>query len=80
MKDASPLAYKHEHEHANMNAWARPNPLKNIMSMSTKYQENILWHTRQNIWWGGKILCHMAMDEWFLWMKIWMKPNAWTLF
>jgi len=26
----------------------------------------------QIIWWHGIILCHMFMDEWYLWMKMWM--------
>jgi hypothetical protein len=44
----------------------------NILLMLTKYLENILWHMGQNIWWHEKIFDHMFMDEWYLWMKMWM--------
>jgi hypothetical protein len=26
----------------------------------------------QNIWWCGRIVCHVFMDEQYLWMKMWM--------
>ncbi len=47
--------------------------------MSTKYLENVLWHMKQNIWWYGRIFCHVFMDEQYLWMKMWMiNENGWT--
>jgi hypothetical protein len=58
--------------------WAWTNFFWNILLMSTKYLKNILWHI-QNIWWHGRIFCHVFVDEWYLWMKMWMIiENGWT--
>jgi hypothetical protein len=65
-----------------VNRWAWVNEHErifwNILLTSTKYLENILWHMGQNIRWHGKILCHVFMDEQYLWMKMWRtNENGW---
>jgi len=37
-----------------------------------EYLGNIIWHMGYNIVWHGGIVCHVSMDEWYLWMKMWM--------
>ncbi len=56
----------------------------NILLIFTKYLENIIWHVWHNIWWCGRIFCHVFMDEKYVWMKMWMKIEnglifSWTL-
>ncbi len=61
-------------------AWiSEHDPIWNIMLMSTKYLENIIWNVGDNIWWYGGIFFHVFMDEWYLWIKMWMNnENGWT--
>ncbi len=71
-KDVILRAYAHEHENEQM---SKIEFFLNILLALIKYFENIFWHMGQNIWWHGKILCHMFIDGRYLWMKMWMKTK-----
>jgi hypothetical protein len=68
------------HEHVNVSKWTWTNLFWNILLMSIKYLENIIWHMRWNILWCRGIFCHMFIDEWYLWMKMWMTNEKWINF
>jgi len=58
----------HELVSVSMSKRTRLNILKNIFPMLTKYLKYILSHLKYNIWWCGKIFCHVSwMNEIYGW-------------
>ncbi len=46
-------------------AWTSE-PKKIFLGISCWHWWNIIWHIRQNIWWHGRIFCHVSWMNYFL--------------